>query len=73
LLGNYLKLFINLFWIEKSANKIETKPCLKMHVVGVDPKAVMKGILEKYSVVEKYQLKNFQLKQNKIFLEKFFF
>jgi hypothetical protein len=44
-----------------------------MHVVGVDPKAVTKGILEKYSVVEKYQLKNFQLKQNKIFLEKFFF
>jgi hypothetical protein len=41
----------------KSTYKIETKRCLKMHVAGKDPKAVTKGIIEKYNVVEKYQLK----------------
>jgi hypothetical protein len=31
-----------------------------MHVAGKDPKAVTKGIIEKYNVVEKYQLKKWK-------------
>jgi hypothetical protein len=51
--------------LKKSTNKFEKKRCLKINVALKDPKAVKIGIIEKYDVVEKYQLKNenFNLKQ----------
>lgn len=43
--------------LKKHSNKIKTKRCLKKKIAGVDPKAITKGIIEKYILVEKYQLK----------------